>query len=150
MILAHRNAPRIPQTFKSRKQLEPACDDPLFPYDVNQFRQIVSLSSRRSRVFIRSNFELGTDYKVVGKKHRMVMSRQCLAVAIALQFKFSNFPELIDQDYLPHFSEYQAEIVAAVSRNQARRKLSRRRTSPGQLSFNFGLPPAIIGLSDLA
>jgi hypothetical protein len=149
MILAHSNQ-HLPQSFKSRKQLAPAHNDPQFPYDVNQFKQIVCLSSRRSRVFIRSNFELGTDYKVVGTKHTMMLSRQCLAVAVAMQFKFSNFPGLIDQDYLPHYKEYQTEILAAVARKQSRRGAGRRKISPGQLSFKFVGSAAIIVLPDLA
>lgn len=105
----------LPQTFTAREQLAPVHDNPQFPYDVNQFKQIICLSSRRSRVFIRSNFELDTDYKVIGTRHKMVLSRKCLAVAVAMQFKFSNTPHLINQNYLPHFTEYRAEILAAAA-----------------------------------
>lgn len=148
MIVTHRRQ-NLSQTFRSREQLAPAHEDQEFPYDVNQFKQIVALSARRSRVFIRSNFEINTDYKVIGKQHTMLLTRQCLAVAVAMQFKFSKTPHLIDQNYLPHYKDYQAEILAGVARKQSRRGSGRRKISPGQISFKFVGSTAIIVLPDL-
>lgn len=136
MIVAH-SRQHLPQTFTGREQLAPAHDDPEFPYDVNQFKQVINLSSRRSRVFIRANFVLNVDYKVIGTQHKMVLTRQCFAVAVAMQFKFSNTPHLIDQNYLPHYTEYKAEILATAVAIKSRRMAKRRKVPPGQLSFDF-------------
>lgn len=115
--------------------------DPAFPYDVQQFRRAICLSTRRARLFIRNNFELDSDYKIVGTKHRMVLSPKCLAVAVVLQFKLGYYPHLIDRDFIPHYSLYQADIADALDRIKARRRMRRRLAAQSdrylQLTFDF-------------
>lgn len=131
---------RIPQSFKLHRTVDPVnFEDLNFPYDVRQFQEIINLSSRRSRAFIRSAFELGLDYKIIGNNHRMVLSKKCLDVAVVLAFKFLKFPALVNQDYIPPHFLYREDILAAIALKNSRRLAKRRgnKIPPGQLSFNL-------------
>lgn len=122
--------------------VEPAYPDNLeFPYDVKQLSQAICLSSRRTRVFIRENFTLGVDYDVVGNNYRMMLSIECFAVAVALQYKFSRFSYLIKIKAIPHYLLYRERVEAAIaSKNfqKLQRRLIRNYCDKyEQLSFDF-------------
>ena len=124
------------------KPVEPAYPDNLeFPYNVQQLSEIICLSSRRTRVFIRANFNLGTDFDVVGNNHRMILSTECFAVAVALQYKFSRFNYLVKVEAIPHYLMYRDRVEAAIAHKnyqRLQRRLIRNYCEKyEQLSFDF-------------
>lgn len=117
-----------------RAPIAPTFPGDEFPYTVQQFRECICLSDRRSRAFIRNNFELDTDYKVIGKNHKMVLTHKCLTLAIILRFTFSSHPHLINQTMIPHYKVYQKETVDAIALYKAR-KLAKKRLLKASIGF---------------
>lgn len=124
---------------QQREKIAPAFPGEQFPYTVQQFREAICLSDRRSRAFIRNNFELETDYKVIGKNHKMVLTEKCLTLAVILRFKFCNFPELVNRAMIPHYTVYQQETIDAVALYKAR-KLAKKRLLNTSIEYPRQLP----------
>lgn len=127
---------------QERAPIAPAFPGDEFPYTVQQFRECICLSDRRSRAFIRNNFELDTDYTVIGKNHKMLLTEKCLAIAVVLRFSFCAHPDLINRAMIPHYKVYQQETIDAVALYKARKLAKKRLLStsieyPRQLNINF-------------